>query len=299
MTFLGLSVPIPTLFANDGALDTGRNAKFARAISEAKVNHLFLLGSLGEFPSVDDSERPRLLENVIESTVGPADVWVGCGAPSTARAVALAVGAEEMGAAAVVAVPPFYLHPPPAAIERYYRAIRAAVSIPLYAYNIPSLVGYALAPALLHRLGSAGVLVGVKDTAGSLESVASFVQGAPDGFTVLPGDDALVRDAIGLGASGAVMGMANLVPRLCVELLRAAHAGETARATECQALVDELVQVTHAGPFPSVDKFLAAELWGADVGYRAPYDPLTPEEAAAVRARLEPLRPRLQPFLRR
>ena len=141
MTFLGLSVPIPTLFADDGALDTGRNAKFARTLSEVKVDHLFLLGSLGEFPSVEDNERPRLLENVIESTVGPADVWVGCGAPSTRRAVAFAEDAEGMGATAVVAVPPYYLHPVRSAIERYYRAIHAAVSIPLYAYNIPSLVG--------------------------------------------------------------------------------------------------------------------------------------------------------------
>ncbi|HLM91857.1 MAG TPA: dihydrodipicolinate synthase family protein [Thermoplasmata archaeon] len=299
MTFLGLSVPIPTLFADDGALDTGRNAKFARTLSEAKVDHLFLLGSLGEFPSVEDSERPRLLENVIESAVGPTDVWVGCGAPSTRRAIAFAEDAESMGAAAVVAVPPYYLHPGPAAIERYYRAIRAAVSIPLYAYNIPLLVGYALTPPFVHRLGSEGVLAGMKDTAGTLESVTSFVTGAPPGFGVMPGDDLLVQDAIGRGASGAVMGMANLVPRLCVELVRAAHAGETARATECQALVNELVLASRAGPFPSTDKFLAAELWGADVGYRAPYDPLAPDEVAAVRARLEPLRPKLAPFLRR
>jgi 4-hydroxy-tetrahydrodipicolinate synthase len=299
MTFLGLSVPIPTLFAEDGALDTGKNAKFARTLSEAKVDHLFLLGSLGEFPSVEDSERGRLLENVIESTVGPADVWVGCGAPSTRRAVAFAEDAEGLGAAAVVAVPPYYLPPTLAAVERYFRAIRAAVSIPVYAYNVPSLVGYALPPALVHRLAAEGVLAGVKDTAGTLDSVASFLTGAPSGFPVLPGDDALVQEAIAGGASGAVMGMANLVPRLCVELVRAAHAGETARATECQALVNELAATAHAGPFPSADKFLAAELWGADVGYRSPYDPLTAEEMAAVRARLEPLRPKLQPFLRR
>lgn len=299
MKFLGLSVPIPTLFADDGALDTGKNAKFARTVSEAKVDHLFLLGTLGEFPSVEDGERTRLLENVIESTVGPADVWVGCGAPSTRRAAAFAEDAEGLGAAAVVAVPPYYLHPSPAAIERYYRAIHAAVSIPLYAYNIPSSVGYPLDPTLVHRLASEGVIAGMKDTAGSLDSVASFLQGGPEGFPVMPGDDALVQESIARGAAGAVMGMANLVPRLCVELVRAAHAGETARTSECQGIVNDLVEVSRAGPFPATDKFLAAELWGADVGYRSPYDALSPEEASAVRTRLEPLRPKLQPFLRR
>lgn len=299
MKLAGLSVPIPTLFADDGALDTGKNAKFARTLSEAKVDHLFALGSLGEFPLVDDAERPRLLENVIESSVGPTDVWVGCGAPSTRRAVAYAEEAEGLGATAVVAVPPYYLHPSLPAVERYFRAIRAAVSVPVFAYNIPSLVGYALPPSLVHRLGQEGVVAGVKDTAGNIDSVSSFLAGAPPDFAVMPGDDALVVEAIRRGASGGVMGMANIAPRLCVELVRAARAGETARALECQALVNELVAVSHAAPFPSVDKFLAAELWGADVGYRAPYDPLSAEEAAAVRSRLEPLKPRLAPFLRK
>jgi 4-hydroxy-tetrahydrodipicolinate synthase len=299
MNLGGLCVPIPTLFADDGALDTGRNAKFARSLSEAKVDHLFALGSLGEFPSVDDTERGRLLENVIESTIGPTDVWVGCGAPSTRRAVAFAEDAEAQGAAAVVAVPPYYLHPTVPAIERYYRAIRATVSVPLLAYNIPSLVGYALPPALVHRLASDGVIAGVKDTSGTLESVLSFLTGGPAGLAVMPGDDPLAAEAIHRGAAGAVMGMANLVPRLCVELVRAARAGERDRAVECQTLVNELVAVSHAAPFPAVDKFLAAELWGADVGYRAPYDALTEEESAVVRARLDPLRPRLAPFLRK
>ncbi len=299
MTLEGLSVPIPTLFADDGGLDTGRNAKFARALCEAKVDHLFLLGSLGEFPSVTDEERGRLVDVVVESATGRTDVWVGCGAPSTRRAVAYAEQAESAGAAAVVAVPPYYLHPALASVERYYRAIRAAISVPLLAYNIPSLVGYALPPARVHALAAEGVLAGVKDTSESLDSVSAFVRGAPEGFAVLPGDDGLAEAAISLGAKGAVMGTANVVPRLAVDLVAAARAGERGKAHELQELVNALVEVTHAGPFPAVDKFLSAELRGADVGYRAPYDPLTAEEIAAVRARLEPLRARLAPFLGR
>jgi 4-hydroxy-tetrahydrodipicolinate synthase len=299
MMLEGLSVPVPTLFAEDGSLDSGRNAKFARTISESNVDHLFLLGSLGEFPSVEERERELLLYNVIESAVGPTDVWVGCGAPSTRQAIRYAEAAESAAATAVVAVPPYYLHPTLEGIARYYRALRAAVSIPLVAYNIPSLVGYALPVDLVHRLAEEGTLAGLKDTSGSIDNVAAFLSGAPREFSVMPGDDALAQEAILRGAPGAVMGMANLAPRLCGELVRSARAGEGTRATECQELVNGLVGVCHAGPFPAVVKFLAAELWGAEVGYRAPYDALTIDEQAAVRGRLEPLRPRLAPFLRK
>ncbi len=293
----GLVVPIPTLFNDDGDLDPGRNSKFARALSEARVDHLFALGSLGEFPSLTDPERASFEELVIESASGRTDVWVGCGAPSTRQAVRYAEEAETAGAAAIVAVPPYYLHPPLAAVERYYRAIHGAISVPLLAYNIPSLVGYSLPPALVHGLAHEGVLAGVKDTAGSLESVAAFLTGAPDAFAVLPGDDVLASAAIARGATGAVMGIANVVPALCVELVARARAGDRSRAEELQTLVDEVVRASRAGPFPSTDKFLAAHLRGSEVGYRAPYDRLTDAEERTVLSRLEPIRAQLRPFL--
>jgi 4-hydroxy-tetrahydrodipicolinate synthase len=297
MTLGGLSVPIPTLFDAQGAIDSGRNARFARGLSDAQVDHLFLLGSLGEFPSITPAERGPLIDVVVESAAGDTDVWVGCGAPSTTQAVQFAEEAEAIGAAVLVAVPPYYLHPSPLAVEHYYRTLRKAVTVPLVAYNIPSLVGYALSPDLVHALARDGVLAGIKDTSGSLESVTSFLTGAPEGFAVFPGDDSLAASSIEQGARGAVMGMANVVPKLCVELVAAALQGDRARALELQSLVDRLVEVTRAGPFPSTDKFLAAHLRGAEVGYRAPYEPLTPSEEAAVLARLEPLRTLLTPFL--
>jgi 4-hydroxy-tetrahydrodipicolinate synthase len=294
----GLIVPVATQFTEDGELDYGKNARFVRDLADAKVDHLFILGSLGEFPSITDEERPKLLEATIDSIPGKADAWIGCGAPSTRQAVRYATDAEAAGAAALVAVPPYYLHPSPAEIGRYYRAIRKAIGIPLLAYNIPSLVGYALAPAQLHGLYRDGVIAGTKDTAGSLASVKSFLHDAPEGFAVFPGDDGLVMDSIAAGATGAVMGMANVVPKLCVALVAAARNQDTDRARELQGLVAALVQVTQAGPFPSVDKFLAAQLRHAEVGYRAPYDALSPDDERAVLDRLAPLRERLAPFLK-
>jgi len=297
MVLEGLSVPVPTQFTSDGAIDPGRNARFARDLSDAHVDHLFVLGSLGEFPSITSAERGPLVEVVVESAAGRTDAWVGCGAPSTAQAVAFAEQAEGVGAAALVAVPPYYLRPSMSAVDHYYRTLRKAVTVPLLAYNIPSLVGYALPPALVHALARDGVLAGIKDTAGSLESVMGFLTGAPQGFAVFPGYDALAAAAIESGAKGAVMGLANIVPKLCVELVSTARRGDRTRAQELQSLVNRLVEVVRSGPFPSTDKFLAAHLRGAEVGYRAPYEPLTSSEEAAVLARLEPLRPLIAPFL--
>ncbi|MGI0053547.1 MAG: dihydrodipicolinate synthase family protein [Thermoplasmata archaeon] len=288
MSLEGLTIPTPTLFDERGALDPSRNAEYCRALCVPSVAHLFVLGSLGEFPSVEDDERARLLAAVSASLTGGTDLWVGCGAPSTARAVRLAQAAEAAGAAALVAVPPYYLHPTEEAIARYYRALRAATRAPLIAYNIPSLVGYALRPELLHALAADGTLAGVKDTSGSLPSVRAFLTGAPRGFVVVPGDDGLASASLAVGAAGAVMGTANVLPRLAGRLVAAGRSGDGTTARSLQEVVDRLVAVLHAGPFPSTGKFLAARLRGAPTGYRSPYDPLGPEEERAVLAALAP-----------
>ena len=284
------------MFDPNGALDPERNAEFARGLVAAGVRHLFALGSLGEFPSIEEEERTVLLRTLVEAVPGPVEVWAGCGAPSTARAVRFAEAADRAGASVLVAVPPYYLRPTEGSIVRYYRALRAASDRPLLAYNIPSLVGYALRPELVHRLAREGSIVGIKDTSGALPSVLSFLANAPSGFSVLPGDDALASESMAHGAVGAIMGSGNVLPRLAVELVRAAKVPAPEEVRRLQGLIDRLVLVSRSGPFPSTDKFLAEHLRGVRVGYRHPYGPLEPEERAAVLAALEPHRAELRPW---
>ena len=293
----GLSVPVPTLFGEDETIDAGQNARFTRKLCDAHVDHIFLLGTLGEFPLVTPSERPVLVEAVIESLGWHTDGWVGCGAPSTAEAVAYAIQAEEAGAAAVVAVPPYYLTPTEASIKHYFRAIKTAVGVPVLCYNIPAHVGYALSPGLVHELAREKVLAGIKDTSGSIDSVTGFLHDAPDGFAVFPGDDVLAAPSIASGAVGAVMGSANVVPRLAVELVAAARKGDAKTVSELEIPLKALLAAMEAGPFPSVVKYLAQRLRQTEGGYREPYGPLTPEERSRVDAALVPAEPLLRPFL--
>jgi 4-hydroxy-tetrahydrodipicolinate synthase len=293
----GLAVPVPTLFDAEGGVDPGASGAFVRAIATAGADHVLLLGSLGEFSLVEDTERRTLLETSIESLTTRSDAWVGVGAPGTRRAVRLATAAEEAGAAAVLVVPPYALQPTTDAIAHYYRAIREATKIPVVVENAPSQVGYSLAPELVHRLARERVIDGITDRSGFLDNVAGFLRGAPEGFAVVSGDDDLALAAIEKGAAGAALPTANVVPKLGVALVRAARAHETARANELQTLVTRIGEAIRSGPFPATVKFLASETWSAPVGYRPPGEPLTAEEERTVLGVFDPLRPRLRPFL--
>ncbi|MEM0128712.1 MAG: dihydrodipicolinate synthase family protein [Thermoplasmata archaeon] len=296
MSFHGLVVPLPTIFGADGTLDADGTAAFALSVAKGGADRLFVLGSLGEFPLLTREERREVVARTVAMARGSAPVWAGTGAPSTAEAIALSRDAESAGAEALVVVPPYYLHPAPGAIERYYRAIRRAVSVPLYAYNIPSLVGYPLDPSLVGRLGRDGVLAGIKDTSESLASVETFLRAGPEGFEVMPGDDALAAPAIARGAAGAVMGLANVLPRLGRAIVAAAHRGDGAEVVRLQELIEALAFVVAGGPFPSAGKFLASRVRGVRVGYRSPCDPLSPEEERRVLARWSAWDGRLKEF---
>jgi dihydrodipicolinate synthase/N-acetylneuraminate lyase len=293
----GLVVPVPTLFGEQGEFDAGRNGPFVRGISSAGADHVFVLSAVGEFASVEEGERRLLLDSVIDSLTPKADAWVGIGAPTTRLAVRYAQAAEERGAAALVAVPPYFLHPTPEAVAHYYRAIRDVSKLPLLAANIPNFAGFTLAPDLVHRLARERILDGIVDAAGFLASMEGYLGGAPEGFAVFPGVDALAAHAIEQGASGAVLETGNVVPKLGVALVRAALAHETARAAELQVLVDRVAGATRAGPFPSATKYLACQVRGAASGYRAPYEALTAAEERAVTADFDPLRAALHPYL--
>lgn len=294
MSWHGLIVPTPTLFDPDGTVGVETNRTFLSGLADAGVPHLFVLGSLGEFTVLEAAERSSLLKGARDALRSGVDLWVGIGAPATRAAVAHARVAAENGAAVLVAVPPYYLRPTDAAIAAYYRAIREVVRLPLFAYNIPSKVGYALPPPLVHRLARDGVLQGIKDTAESADSVLGFLNGRPEGFAVVPGDDPLAGWAIGKGAAGAVMGTANVAPRLGQALVGAARSGDAGRLASLETLVRRLGTAIGAGPFPSTVKFLARQFRGAPEGYRAPYVALTAAEEATVLAQFRPLEAELR-----
>jgi dihydrodipicolinate synthase/N-acetylneuraminate lyase len=278
MELEGLVVPSLTLFDAQGEVDGPSNARFARDLQDEGIRHIFVLGSLGEFPGLDFEERSRLLEAVVESCTFPSDVWSGVGAPSTKLALAFADQAETLGASVLVATPPYYLHPDAFGLRDYYRSLRRQTRLPLLAYNIPSLVGYALEPGLVHELATEGVLNGIKDTSGSLDSIRSFLRGAPEGFAVLPGDDPLVLPALKEGAAGGIMGTANVLPRLDVEFMDAARKKDWVTAEKLHDLIQGLHALFFRAPFPSSVKFLAQYLRQTPVGYRSPYLPLTEEQ---------------------
>ena len=106
---------------------------------------------------------------------------------------------------------PYYTRPSEAGIVAHYRAVAAASSLPIVAYNIPYRTGRGLGADALLQLAAIPGVVGVKQAVGALDrDTLAVLRDRPAGFHVLAGDDAYIGPLALMGGAGAIAATAHL-----------------------------------------------------------------------------------------
>jgi 4-hydroxy-2-oxoglutarate aldolase len=282
-----MMVPLVSPFdAATGDLARDRYLRHVRYYLDLGVSGLVVAGSSGEAALLDEDERARLVAWAREAT--PAERWVvaGAGAESTRLAVRRAKDAAREGADAVLVVAPHYYQRrmSDAALEAHFRRVADESPVPVLLYNVPAYAHLVLSPALVATLAAHENVIGMKDSAGNLPVLADYLRAQGDGFRVLTGNGQTTRDALEMGASGAIVAVALFAAPLVVELERAVRAGDDAAARALQARLTSLAKtiVAELGP-PGLKG--AMDLVGLEGGVpRGPLLPLDDAERARVAA---------------
>ena len=145
-----------------------------------------------------------------------------------------------MGADAVLVQPPAFYRGAmtDAALLEHYRAVAAASPIPVILYQVPLRMStLEFSSSLVADLAKIANVVGIKDSRGSLELVAEWVDRTPDTFQVLVGSGAILYGGLEVGAVGGVLAVANLAPGPASAIHAAHRAGDSAEAGRMQELV--------------------------------------------------------------
>lgn len=215
-TYTGVIPPVVTPLTEDGQVDRTSLERLVQHLLAGGVDGLFALGSSGETVFLTDEQRDVALDVIVRSAAGAVPVMAGCIEPATPRVLERVRAAERLGAQATVVTAPFYAIVGPHEIERHLRAVAAASSLPMLAYDIPVCVGRKLPLDLLLRLASEGVLAGVKDSSGDDVAFRQLRLGlddqADEGFSLLTGHELVVDGMLLAGASGSVPGLGNVDP---------------------------------------------------------------------------------------
>ena len=236
--FTGVIPPLITPFTQDGAVDLDGLDRVIEHLVTGGVNGLFVLGSSGETAYLTDAERDAVIERAVATTAGRVPVLAGAIDTTAHRVIAQARRARGLGVDAVVAACPFYAINDADEIADHFRAIAAAIDVPLFAYDVPvRLNGVKLGCDMLVRLGVEGVLAGVKDSSGDdvgFRRLVAANEAAGHPLVLLTGHECVVDGMLLLGADGVVPGYGNVEPRPYVELWAAARRGDWEEARRLQ-----------------------------------------------------------------
>lgn len=237
--YTGVIPPVITPLTSEGALDVASLRRVIDRLIDAGVNGLFLLGSSGEAVFSTDARRREILEAGVEIVEGRVPVLAGVIDTQTERVAEQAKAAQAAGVDALVATAPFYALGGTEVVERHFRVLRERVDLPLFAYDIPVCVHTKLDPAMLLRLGTEGIIEGVKDSSGDDVGFRMLLRAnaaAGNPLAMLTGHEVVVDGAYLAGAHGSVPGLANVAPEPYVRQWQAAQAGdwETVRREQDQ-----------------------------------------------------------------
>jgi len=209
--FRGVWPAAVTPMTVDGEIDGPSCARLAAHFSSCGVTGIVVAGTTGEGPSLAAVERRDLLKFFRAGSDLP--LVLGVTTSSLAEACWLANQAQKLGAAGLLVLPPSYFRP--VADEQlvgWFRKVAAETALPLLAYNFPQRSGVTISPELLEQLAQIPNVVGVKDSSGDPENIATFAHSMPAANRFV-GDERLLPNALQHGWVGTISGAANVLAR--------------------------------------------------------------------------------------
>ena len=223
----GIIPPMCTPLTAEGEVDVPSVHTLVEYLLSGGVHGIFALGSSGECASLTGQQRQTLLKTTIAAVNNRVPVLAGILDTSTVRCIEQGLAAREAGAEMVVLAPIYYYRAGQAELIDHFRAVRAAVGLPIMAYDVPSAVNVKLEYATLMQLAEEGVIAGLKDSSGVTDAFRRVLLATRGtSFRAFTGSELIVDACIRMGAHGSVPGLANIFPADYVRLYDLARAGD-------------------------------------------------------------------------
>ncbi|MGA2509125.1 MAG: 4-hydroxy-tetrahydrodipicolinate synthase [Candidatus Acidiferrales bacterium] len=286
--FTGCGTALVTPFRKDLSLDEEAVRRLARRQVEAGIDFLVPCGTTGESPTLTHAEQRRVVEITIEEgRRGKVPVVAGAGGNNTAHVIEMAREFQALGADGILSVSPYYNKPTQEGLYQHYKALAAAVPLPIILYNIPGRTGVNIEPATVKRLSEIDNIVGVKEASGNISQMAAVLDLLPERFIVLSGDDAITLPLMSLGGRGVISVSSNEIPAEMTRITKLALANDFAAAREIHRRYSRLMDANFIETNPGPVKAAMALMGLLEPVFRLPMVPPKPENLAKIRSALE------------
>lgn len=246
MKLQGIFPALTSSFDHEGNLYKAKVFHNIEKLNSISLAGYTVGGSTGETPLLSAEERLQLMSWVKEASAPGKTLIAGVGAESVHETVRLANKAAEIGYNAALVLTPFYYRNQmqrPETQALFFRAVADRSKIPVLLYNIPQVTGYDLPVETIADLSNHPNIAGMKDSSGNMEKLKEVVGAVNPGFQVVTGSGVSIWEALRIGASGAILAIANALPYACVTIWEAFRTREENAGSDWQSRITPASQL--------------------------------------------------------
>src|SRR5215469_4382105 len=271
MNWNGVMPAITTCFTADLKVDPGFIAQHCRWLLDNGCNGVVPLGSLGEGATLSFEEKAQVVRTCVKAVAGRAPVVASVSALSTSEAVSLAKACADEGCDALMVLPPYVYLGDWREMKTHVAAVFRSTPLGCMLYNNPVAYGTDFLPEQVQELASEFEnFKAVKESSTDARRVSAIRALLDDRIEVFVGVDDAVLEAIGVGATGWVAGLANALPRESVDLFNFGIQGEGKKAFELYRWFLPLLRMDTVPKFVQLIKFVQTDVGMGNTRVRPP-----------------------------
>ncbi|MBW2443022.1 MAG: dihydrodipicolinate synthase family protein [Deltaproteobacteria bacterium] len=231
----GIFPPVTTPFVDD-QVAYDKLAANVEKYGRTGLKGIVVLGSNGEYVSLSEAEKRKVVETVVQATPDHMSVIAGTGCESTRETIRLTADCAAAGAHAALVVTPHYFggKMSDAALIKHFTTVADNSPIPVLLYNVPQFTHVNLTVNVVAELSGHPNIIGIKDSTGNVMQLGEFLGRVDAGFSILVGTASALYGALTLGCVGGVLALANVTPDTCVQIQTLIQQGDFKAAQQIQ-----------------------------------------------------------------
>jgi 1-pyrroline-4-hydroxy-2-carboxylate deaminase len=271
MNWKGVMPAITTGFTEDLGIDHYFMARHCQWLLENGCTGIVALGSLGEGATLSLEEKLQVLRTCVDAVQGRSPVVASVSALATSEAVAVAKAAAELGCDALMVLPPYVYQGNWREMRTHVAAVFKATPLSCMLYNNPVAYGTDFLPEQIRELAAEHEnFEAVKESSSDVRRVSAIRALVDRRLGIFIGVDDAVLEAIGVGATGWIAGLANALPRESVDLFDFGMNGERDKAFNLYRWFLPLLRMDTKPNFVQLIKLVQAEVGIGNARVRPP-----------------------------
>ena len=261
MSKVQILVPPPAVLKN-GEPDAHGMNRYFNWMADHGVDGLFINGSTGEFTRLTDDQKVETLRIAKESVGRCMYLIAGAITGSADLTCRLAARYKEYGADAIAVAPPYYFKHDQESIKAFQLEVAERSVLPVYLYDIPAFSN-GMSFETIVELSTHPNIIGLKDSSrdfSRFELLLSTIKKRRPEFKIYTGTEELLLVSLIMGADGATIATAGIVPDLVRRLADAFEKGDLAEAKKVQFELLPMIRKWASKDFPEGFRDAVAEL---------------------------------------